>query len=191
MSIINDALKKTQDVLKSRQAARNTAQEKKPQENIPSPPPQPSGETPFSHEASLPTPQEVPPSSMPVSTPRSAVSPILPQEPVKVPAAPHLNKRWIFDLAGIFIAIVVCYFVISLLAGFFQPETPRTPAQTKKSDIAISGVMTRGNKNVALINGNIYETGDAINGMTIVGISLDRVQVLQEGEIKTIKVQEN
>ncbi len=55
-------------------------------------------------------------------------------------------------------------------------------------EIKLNGVMITNGKNVALINGNIYEVGDKIRNMEIVNIATDQVQLRKGGEIKTISV---
>jgi hypothetical protein len=64
------------------------------------------------------------------------------------------------------------------------PDVKNSPKPLTKN-LNINGIMTMGDKNVALINNEIYEVGDMVNGMEIVVISLDRVQVLDQGKVRT------
>ena len=50
------------------------------------------------------------------------------------------------------------------------------------------GIMTMDEKNVALINNEIYEVGDMINGMKIMDITLNSVKLLHNKRIQTLKV---
>lgn len=60
-----------------------------------------------------------------------------------------------------------------------------TPA---KSHLALKGIMINQNKMIALINGGIYETGDYVDGKRISKITLDRVELLDGDEIMVLNV---
>ncbi len=69
-----------------------------------------------------------------------------------------------------------------------SPET-RIPISTPaKSNLALKGIMMNQNKMVALINGGIYETGDYVNGKRISKITLDKVELLDGDEIMILNV---
>ncbi|MBU0468570.1 MAG: hypothetical protein KKF78_06690 [Candidatus Omnitrophica bacterium] len=54
-------------------------------------------------------------------------------------------------------------------------------------EIKISGVVASGDENVVLIGDEVYKVGDTINGMKIVDISLNGIQVLDKGKVRTIR----
>lgn len=66
-----------------------------------------------------------------------------------------------------------------------SPETRITPAQ---SNLALKGIVMNQNKMVALINGGIYETGDYVDGKRISKITLDRVELLDGDAIMVLNV---
>ena len=173
MSIINDALKKAQSNLK-----------KKETEHIPN------------IYEKLYKPKEIsPPSSEFIEPP--------PQE----------QKAW---YSGILTLITIFFLVIGFLSAvlFFllnqsttktqtvvvQPEdsnestiTPSPAAATpakrlyKRNELVLSGIMMMGDKRVALINNDIYELGETVQGKKIIDITLDKVE-LQDGN-RTIVLQ--
>ena len=53
--------------------------------------------------------------------------------------------------------------------------------QSIPSELTISGIMSRQDKNLALINNNIYEAGDMIGDIKIVEIGTDSVKILDRG----------
>lgn len=64
-------------------------------------------------------------------------------------------------------------------------ETRITPAQ---SNLALKGIVMNQNKMVALINGGIYETGDYVDGKRISKITLDSVELLDGDAIMVLNV---
>ncbi|HBG62338.1 MAG: hypothetical protein A2Y03_02645 [Omnitrophica WOR_2 bacterium GWF2_38_59] len=54
-------------------------------------------------------------------------------------------------------------------------------------DIKIGGVVAYGDENVVLIGEDVYRVGDTINGMKIVSVSLNSIEVLDNGKVRTIK----
>jgi len=54
--------------------------------------------------------------------------------------------------------------------------------------LILNGTMMKGDKMIALINNEIYELGDSINGMKIENITLDGVELLNNGKIVTLRL---
>jgi len=73
-----------------------------------------------------------------------------------------------------------------------KAKTPPPPPRTYTSDtLTLSGIMTMDNRRVALINGKIYEAGETVNNKKITNISLQNVEVTDEnGEIFILSVGE-
>jgi len=73
-----------------------------------------------------------------------------------------------------------------------QREQPPAPALVIEKDplegITVYGIMTMDDKYVALINNEIYEVGDKIDGMKIMDIALDHVKFLIGKQIRTLEV---
>lgn len=61
-------------------------------------------------------------------------------------------------------------------------------SQVIPEGITIGGIVNMEDKNVALINDKIYEIGDTVDGMKIINITLDSVQMINKGETKTFMV---
>ena len=51
----------------------------------------------------------------------------------------------------------------------------------------MDGIMTSGGEPVVMINGQIYKVGDLVQGREIVEILDDRIKVLYNREIETIR----
>jgi hypothetical protein len=162
MSIINEALKKTQAEFLNKALRPLKPGEKKP----------------------------VPPKALspqPPLNPKSSTSRIADQKTIN-------NTHVLF---GVIIGFLVC--ILGVMIFFFsrivQPITPAGSAK-KSSAIAkkpaptieINGVMTQNKKNRALINGEIYEAGETVNGMKIINIYLDRVELLDGKKIRSFPV---
>jgi len=74
-----------------------------------------------------------------------------------------------------------------LLSRFFVQSHQETPDPF--ADIVVKGIMTQGDKNLVLINDGIYEIGETVAGMRIVGISLNNVHVLMDGKLHALEIQ--
>jgi hypothetical protein len=73
------------------------------------------------------------------------------------------------------------------------PPTPTIQAISKPDDhplMIVSGIMATNDKHVALINDAIYEVGEEIEGLRILEITMEKVQMvdIDSGKIKTFKV---
>lgn len=165
MSIINDALKKTQSDLLTKALKPSAQEEKKP-------------------------------------TPAQATLPLRSSGPA-APESAQLKKttKRSVDRTQVLLGITIG-FCVCLLAGMIlifnqisshglattSRKAVRRPHKNSSSEIVISGVITRNNKNVALINNEIYEVGETINGKKIVNITLEKVELLDGGKIKSYPV---
>ena len=68
-----------------------------------------------------------------------------------------------------------------------KAKITENPHQDSASnEVHIEGIMSMGGKMTALINGDVYEEGQRVNGKTISDISFDSVTILDNGEIKIL-----
>lgn len=69
---------------------------------------------------------------------------------------------------------------------------PQTPEKLKPlaqfATLNVRGIMANGPNNLALINDQVYQEGDVVNGIKIVKISLDSITVINNGTEQTIPV---
>lgn len=63
-----------------------------------------------------------------------------------------------------------------------------TPAPVSRGRIILNGIMARGKQNLALIDGQVYEQGEEIDGVKIVKINPNNIVILENGTERTIKV---
>ncbi len=72
------------------------------------------------------------------------------------------------------------------------PSSPQTKTPSAKrsfpDSLILNGTMVVDNQRVALINGEIYEVGDYINGKKIVDISLEKVDLLSGDDVISLSV---
>jgi hypothetical protein len=66
--------------------------------------------------------------------------------------------------------------------------TPPNRAPTAAVVLNVQGVMASNNHNVVLINGNVYEEGNVINGVKILIINLDNITIEYAGKQEMIAV---
>lgn len=66
-----------------------------------------------------------------------------------------------------------------------RKSTPPPPPGT----LIANGIVSMGDKQVALINNNIYEIGDTVDGWTVTAISLDQVEIKNGEQTQVLKVQ--
>ncbi|MCK5214960.1 MAG: hypothetical protein KAR05_06370 [Candidatus Omnitrophica bacterium] len=94
------------------------------------------------------------------------------------------------------IVIVLCFLFLGLTLAtgirlFNKPQTRSSSQKNEKAGLfglKLDGTMMMSNKNVALINGEIYEVGDTLNSMIIKEITLDNVKLENKrGVIKTLE----
>lgn len=67
--------------------------------------------------------------------------------------------------------------------------SPAKPVRAQgQSRLIINGIMTQGEKNLVLIDGQIYEEGDSVDGVKILKITPKGVNILENGEERFLKV---
>lgn len=159
MSIINDALKKTQDNLLTKA-------------------PQPPSEEPKSPVLAETPP---PPPSLIAKAEFKRTQAILKPKTHPFP----ISKDKLFVASAVILCIGLLGGMSFLLSGV---STNGTTKHKKNNAIVINGVMKKNDKTVALINDEVYEIGETINGMKIVDISLDRIDFLYRNRIRSFKV---
>ena len=71
---------------------------------------------------------------------------------------------------------------------FSKKSSKPKPKTYDPKDIIFEGAVMMGERQVALINGEVYELGQKFKDMKIVRITLKEVDLLYDGAIKTIKV---
>ena len=65
---------------------------------------------------------------------------------------------------------------------------PAKPKEYKEGEIVLNGVFTTDNRTAALINDKIYEVGDEISGKKVISISIDQVELMDtNGSITKLK----
>ena len=67
------------------------------------------------------------------------------------------------------------------------PNTHQAPVPLK---LNVHGVMADGSANLALINDQVYQEGDEVDGAKIVKINLNSITVITNGKEKTIRIGE-
>lgn len=65
---------------------------------------------------------------------------------------------------------------------------PAPPAETKPQTLNIHGVMSNGSQNVVLIDDQVYQEGDEVDGIKILKINLDSITILNNGQEQSIRV---
>ena len=87
-----------------------------------------------------------------------------------------------------FIARTSYYLRTSSVKPAAKKAQPVVKREIPKNGILLSGVMMMDNRRVALINDGIYEVGEFVNGKKIVNITLEQVDFLENGKIATYSV---
>jgi MSHA biogenesis protein MshK len=200
MSIINDALKKVHLNLEKKQPL--PAQLPKQQ---PSPSPARPLKSPW--EMKMPMPEEKPvvPPAPKSPAPSAPQTPTVKQPPLRPVSPKAPSRRKTNETLLVVIALLVCVVLLAmilLLVHEYMSSRPAPkpakpvpvpiltiPAPSSKSKLVINGIMDKGGKNVALINNEIYEVGETVNGMTITKISLETIEFVDsKGAVKVYKV---
>jgi len=65
---------------------------------------------------------------------------------------------------------------------------PTPPVENKPQTLNIHGVMSNGSQNVVLIDDQVYQEGDEVDGIKILKINLDSITILNNGQEQKIKV---
>lgn len=73
-----------------------------------------------------------------------------------------------------------------ILTSITTHPVQNTSADT--TDIQLQGIMAQGNDRVALINNNVYQVGDLVNGMKIIAINEASVVIDDAGQQTTYKL---
>jgi len=186
MSIIHDALKKVQKNLPGYTSPDNSEVKK---QNIPKDQSQDTFATP--------NPSAITPSNRPNSYSTK-------QKTDKVLSSSAKNKTTLFVTASIILILILGYFYTvqwqttqqifldSIRQTTLPPRipviSPKTQAE-EKPKIVIKGIMKMDDQTLALINDNIYQEGDVINDITVTEITSNSVTILDNGKLKTLKVQ--
>jgi len=66
-------------------------------------------------------------------------------------------------------------------------QKPPPPATEKTERLILNGIINMGDDDFALINNEIYRQGDRVNGKEIVKILKDRVELFSDGETIILK----
>ena len=121
-----------------------------------------------------------------------------PTAPTIATSAFSISSQRKFQHIMIGVGLLICGTLIFLIGFLLYTVNLNRPGNltsaqkthTTSNQIVIQGIMTKDEKNMALINDKIYEEGQTVMGKEIVSISLDSVQIKDRGKIKTLKVQE-
>jgi len=189
MSIINDALKKTQLKFKKK-------------DKVPSktPEPQPEQGTSNIYEKLYKARTDQQNSSTPGQGQRGKIS-------EKTTPKPRSAKKWL-AVAVIVIICLLCsygsFFFLSRFPpfrNFFQTITKhssysrtrivrRAPKKRKykPGELVLNGTSLIDGKRVALINDEIYQIGETIDGKKIISINLNKIELSDDETIITLKV---
>ena len=194
MSIINDALKKAQ---KSLTKTKKTI----PEEPKNTPPKTFDGASISNVYEKLHKPQDGTGKNIPGNARKNAAD-VVHMSPQRKPAFHWVKSAVviIFYLAciagGLFLASR--YVPLDNVRAFFQkskqksrypsPPPPVKKRQYKPGELVLNGTSIIDGKKVALINDEIYEMGELVNGMSIVSIGLDKVELSDDQKITTLRV---
>ncbi len=74
------------------------------------------------------------------------------------------------------------------IVSFNNPRSSSKTSSRANRKIAVSGIMSQGETNVALIDGQVYEAGETVNGAKIIQINPNNIMVEENGEQRTVKV---
>ncbi len=72
-----------------------------------------------------------------------------------------------------------------LLSSLFNKESSSAAKALK-----LNGTMISGKENLAIINNQIYQVGDSVNGMELINISLNKVELKEDKNILTLATHE-
>jgi len=143
----------------------------------------------------------------PVTKPAS-VAGAPPAVPAPVPVQVKRSPRILILLASGIIFAAAAYFIYTQYysqikihvivpaahtAAQLLPQKTVVPVQHPVVDapadaLTVQGIMTNNGSTVALINGSIYEKGDEINGVKIIGITADAVTISRDGKEESIQI---
>jgi len=212
MSIINDALRKAQESLKKKQQKENITyneisadqkQAPKPEQKLP----QQSfvsqaqkrpefRSAPRAQTQSSSQPQPHAPNTKPVKTTTEYVNNKKPWYKSNT-AVTLVSLLFIGTLsAGLYAMLKQSNIQKKILPSASTPSQQKTilnknqalPKTAQSNTLKLSGTTMMGSKRVALINEEIYEVGDNVAGRQIISINLDKVELMENGNIITLRV---
>jgi len=129
------------------------------------------------------TDTEVIPAAVPPAKPILKEIPVQPRQPQR-----KQNKETLLVAVTISVCVAILAGMIVLFNHIAATGLPGKTAPLPADAFIINGVMVENNKTVALINNEIFEVGETVNGKKILNITLDRIDVLENGEIKSFPV---
>lgn len=77
--------------------------------------------------------------------------------------------------------------LIDNIKSMASPKPAAAPSSSR-SRIIVNGIMARGKQNLALIDGQVYEQGEEVDGVKIIKINPNSIVVLEDGVERTVKV---
>ena len=131
------------------------------------------------------------------TNPNSMASPQQKSEPLISPSVKTSDAKMIVFISIVLILVgIFAAYLVNLLLSSSKSPVSQTPMVKQKNPvykldkgaIVLSGTMMMGDRQVALINDDIYEIGDTIQGKKIIDISLKEVQLEENGRVTTISV---
>jgi len=189
MSIINDALKKAQFNLKKPKRSLKSNNDQKPK----------SGQDITNVYEKMYKARE--------EQKAAAASQNIEKKTSSVVNSPRQAKKWIktlFAVVFFFVSIFLSFYLLKSYLPFenfmsssngktrssrFHISRPTTKKRTyKPGELFLNGISSIDGKNVALINDEIYEIGEMVEGKKITSIGLDKVELRDAQRIFTIKV---
>lgn len=178
MSIINDALKKTQTNMDPKETKDVSKIYEKLHPPASTPPPRPA-------------------------SPSGSKQPEPPKQPVKKSQAPAILA--IVCILCVVTGVLVAALFFSKQKSselskkftntFFKPKAPKpAPARVyRPGEIVLNGTMMMSDHRVALINDKIFEIGDVIDGRELLDVSFNKITLKDQdtGELITLHVHNN
>lgn len=115
---------------------------------------------------------------------------------------PKNNAFLWFTIGFIFTGFLGCGFALMLLINSAHPKTSvklitaalktsektpaavtTAPAKKTQTPLVLNGIISMEGENVALINNQILKEGDYIDGMRIINITKDKVELYSQGKL--------
>jgi len=99
-------------------------------------------------------------------------------------------QRTLIALCGVICVVLI--FLIGYLMYLFGITRPNDTAGKARNfdEIVLQGIMIKDDKNVALINDEIYEVGETIKGKQILQIGVNSIQIKDRWKVKTLFVKQ-
>lgn len=78
---------------------------------------------------------------------------------------------------------------IAPVKELFKPkEKPVVKREYQQGELVLNGIMMMDDKRVALINDEIYQVGDFVQGRKVINITLKKVDLIEGDKIRVLKV---